>query len=68
MHQRSISPHPGFRFYAHSSLVDQGVEQIEEMVRQQHQTGDVIEAYDPVEVTLKAQAHALFRMPACGTA
>jgi hypothetical protein len=69
MHERSISPHPGVRFYAHKSVVDQGVAQVEYTVQRARCEGADVEAdYDPVLITLHAQAHALWISRVAGRA
>jgi hypothetical protein len=69
MHERSICPSPGFHFYAHESCVTQGVAQVEEVVRKNLAQGADLDAtYDPVLVTLHAQAHALWHTAVAGTA
>lgn len=66
MHERSISPHPGFRFWAHRSMVEQGVQDVEACVRKAAE-GEEVLPYDPVYITLNAQCEALWRCKVEGT-
>jgi hypothetical protein len=69
MHPRSITPSPGFRFWAHRAVVEQGVRQVEYEVAKHREDGETVDDdYDPVLVTLHAQAHALFRIRVAGEA
>jgi hypothetical protein len=67
MHERSISPSWGFTFYAHRSVVEQGVAMVEETIRGAAPDTD-LSGVDPVAVTLHAQAHALWVADIAGTA
>ena len=66
MYERSIVPHPGFRFWASREIVAQGVAMFEASIRAKQI--EVEPNYDPVEITLHSQAHALFRIEPAGNA
>jgi hypothetical protein len=66
MHERSVSPHPGYVFFASRSMVEEGVAEVERVVKA-HPPGPTA-SYDPVQITLCAQAEALWRAPIAGQA
>lgn len=66
MHERTVSPHPGFVFFAHHSMVAEGVSEVERMVKRYPPGDQKMTTYDPVEITLCAQAEALWKAPVAG--
>jgi hypothetical protein len=66
MYERSVIPHPGFRFWASRATVQQGVDMVEANIREQNI--EVEPGYDAVLITMCAQAHALFKIEPAGNA